>query len=110
MCQEFQFDKLFQNDGENDAGAKKGEERSVAKSKPMAMNLSSTVLASSSSANNHEKEVTGTPVAHEKVTGKLVASRNSENSGNRKAKNRKWPHNFHVSSAVVPHMEKSFRS
>ena len=40
------------------------------------------------------------------VTGKLVASRNSENSGNPKAGNRKWPHNFYMSSAVVPHMEK----
>ena len=55
----------------------------------------------------HEKEVTEKPVAHEKVTVKPVASRNSEDSGNPKAGNRKWPHNFHVSSAVVPYMEKS---
>ena len=55
---------------------------------------------------NHEKEGEGKPVAHEKVPGKPVASRNSENSRNPKAKSRKWPHDFHMSSAVVPRMEK----
>ena len=46
---------------------------------------------------------------HEKeVTGELVASRNSENSGNPDAGSKKWPHNFHVSPAVVPHMEKVY--
>ena len=42
------------------------------------------------------------------VTANLVASRNSENSGNPKAGNRKWPRHFHMSSAVVLHMEKVF--
>ena len=158
----------------------KGEERIVATSKPEAMNLSSTVSASSSSAkdpiaskglvkliasgkpdarrrrsskphgvsrfqvrlqdaylgglmdkvagklaatdesqelwefseseswSSHEKEVTGKLVAHEEVTGKLVASRNSENSGNPKVGSRKWPHNFHMPSAVVSYMEKVY--
>ena len=40
------------------------------------------------------------------MTGELVASRSSENSGNSKAGSRKWPHNFHMSPAVVPRMEK----
>ena len=38
---------------------------------------------------NHKKEVTGKP----------VASRSSENSGNSKAGSRKWPHNFQRSPA-----------
>ena len=38
-------------------------------------------FSESESWSNHEKEVTGKPVAHEKVTEKLVASINSENSG-----------------------------
>ena len=62
----------------------------------------------SESWSNHEKEVTGKPVAHENVTGKLVASRNLEDSGNPNAGNKKWPHIFHLSSAVVPHMESLF--
>ena len=41
------------------------------------------------------------------MTGKLVEPRNSENSENLKAGSRKWPHNFFVSPAVVPRMEKS---
>ena len=47
---------------------------------------------------NHEKEVTGKP----------VASRNSGNSGNSKAGSREWPHTFHMSPASVPHMEKVY--
>ena len=44
---------------------------------------------------------------HEKeVTGKLVASRNFENSGNSKAGSKTWPHHFHMSPVVVPHVEK----
>ena len=39
------------------------------------------------------------------MTGKPVASRNS---GNSKAGSRKWPHNFHMSPAAVPHMEKVY--
>ena len=48
--------------------------------------------------------------SHEKqVTGKLVASRSSRNSGNSsKAGSRKWPHNIHVSPAAVLHMEKVY--
>ena len=103
----------------------KEEERTVAKSKSTAMNLSSAVSASSSSAkdpiaskrpgilkasqeswefseteswSNHEKEVTEKP----------VASRNSRPSENSKAGNRKWPHNFHMSPAVVPHTGKVY--
>ena len=49
---------------------------------------------------NHEKE----------MTGKLVASRNSENSGDSKAGSRKWPHHFHMSPAVVPHVEEVDRT
>ena len=55
-------------------------------------------FSESESWSNHEKE----------VTGKLVASRNSDNSGNSKAGSRKWPHNFQMSPADVPHMEKVF--
>ena len=54
-------------------------------------------FSESESWSNYEKE----------VTGNLVASRSSENSGNPKAGSRKWPHNFHMSPAAVPHMEKS---
>ena len=65
-------------------------------------------FSESESWSNHEEEVTGKLVAHEKVIGKLVASRNSENSGSPKAGNRKLPHNFHMSSAIVPRMEKVY--
>ena len=65
-------------------------------------------FSESESWSNHEKEVAGKLVAHEKVTWKLVASRNLEDSGNPKAGNRKWPHNSRMSSAVVPRMEKVF--
>ena len=47
-------------------------------------------FSESESWSNHDKE----------VTGKLVASINSESSGNSKA----WPHHFHMSPAVVPHL------
>ena len=50
LRKEFQLDKLLHHDVEKDVGAKKGEERSVAKSKSTAMNLSSHVPTSSSSA------------------------------------------------------------
>ena len=52
----------------------------------------------SESRSNHEKEVTEKP----------VASRNSEKSGNCKAGSREWPHNFRMSPASVPHMEKVY--
>ena len=55
-------------------------------------------FSESESWSNHEKEVTVKP----------VASRNSENSGNSNAGSRKWPHHFHMSPAVVPHMEKVY--
>ena len=42
------------------------------------------------------------------MTEKLVASRNSGNSNCSKAGSRKWPHNFHMSQASVPHMEKVY--
>ena len=46
---------------------------------------------------------------HEKeVTGKLVASRTSGNSENPKAESRKWPHNFHMYPAVVPHIDEVY--
>ena len=50
----------------------------------------------SESWSDHEKEVTGKP----------VLSRNSENSMNSEARSKNWPHHFHMSPAVVPHMEK----
>ena len=43
------------------------------------------------------------------MTGKPVASRtsrNSEKSEKSIAGSRNWPHNFHMSPAAVPHMEK----
>ena len=43
-----------------------------------------------------------------KVTGKLVASRSSRNSGDSKDGSRKWPHNFRMYPAAVPHMEKVY--
>ena len=52
----------------------------------------------SESWSSHQKE----------VTGKLVASRNSGTSESSKAGSRKWPHNFHMSPVVAPHMEKVF--
>ena len=67
-------------------------------------------FSESESWSNHEKEVRGKLVAHEEATGKPVTSRNSENSGNPKAGIVKWTHNFQMSSAVVPQMEKSIRS
>ena len=42
------------------------------------------------------------------ATRKPVASRNSENSENSKVGNSNWSHNFHMSPAVVPHMEKVY--
>ena len=51
-------------------------------------------FSESESWSNHEKEVTGKPVSHEKVTVKPVASKISENSGNPKGESRKWQHNF----------------
>ena len=42
------------------------------------------------------------------VTAKPVACRNSEKSGNCKAGSKNWPHHFHVSPAVVPHMKKVY--
>ena len=61
-------------------------------------NQESLEFSASESWSSHQKE----------VTGKLVASRNSENQGNSKAGSRKWPHNFHMSPAVVPRMEKVY--
>ena len=55
-------------------------------------------FSESESWSNHE----------EKVTSKPVASRNSGNSGNSEAGSRKWPHNFHMSPAAVPRMEKVY--
>ena len=68
--------------------------------KPAATDKSQESWESSESESwsNHEKE----------VTGKLVASSSSENSWNSKAGSRKWPHNFHMSPAAVPHMEKVY--
>ena len=42
------------------------------------------------------------------VTGKLVASRRSGISGNYKAGSKNWPHNFHMSPAAVPHMDRFY--
>ena len=55
--------------------------------------------------NNHEDEETVKPVTHKIATGKPVASSNSENSGNPEAEGKKWPHNLHMSPAVVSHMD-----
>ena len=55
-------------------------------------------FSESESWSNHEKEVTGKP----------VASMNSENLGNPITESMKWLENFHMSSAMVPHMEKVF--
>ena len=55
---------------------------------------------------NHEKEVTEKPVAHEKVTGKLVASRKSENSGNPKAEKKEMV--TYVFSSCTSHGESVF--
>ena len=52
-------------------------------------------FSESESWSNHDKD----------VTGKLVASRHS---GNSEAGSRKWTHYFHMSAAVVPHMEKAY--
>ena len=52
----------------------------------------------SESWSDHEKELTGKP----------VASRNLEISGNSKAGSRNWPHHFHMSPAVVPRMAKLY--
>ena len=42
------------------------------------------------------------------MTGKLLASRNSEFSGNSKAGSKNWPHHFLMSPEVPPHMEKVY--
>ena len=39
---------------------------------------------------------------------KPAASSISENSGNRKAERKKWPHDFYISSAAVSHMDKVY--
>ena len=77
--------------------------------KPVATDEHQVLLefSESESWSNHEDEVTEKPVTHKTVTGKLVASSNAENSGNRQAESRTWPHNLHMSPAVVP---QSFRS
>ena len=54
-------------------------------------------FSESESWSNPEDEVTVKLVTHKTVTGKLVASSNSKNSGNLKAESRKWPHNLHMS-------------
>ena len=68
--------------------------------KPVATDKSQESLefSESESWSNHEKE----------VTRKLVAFRTAGNSENSKAGNRKWPHNFHMSPAVVLHMGKVY--
>ena len=53
-------------------------------------------FSESESWSNHEKEVMRTP----------VAIRNSGTSENSEAGSRKWPHHFHMSPAVVSHMER----
>ena len=65
-------------------------------------------FSESEARSNHEDEVTEKPVTHKTATRKFVASSNSENSGYRKAGSRKWPHNLHMSLAVVPHMDTVF--
>ena len=52
------------------------------------------------------RELQGDLLPKKQPQGNLVASRSSENSGNPKAESRDWPHNFYMSSTVVPHMEK----
>ena len=42
------------------------------------------------------------------MTVKLVTPRNSGTSENSRVGSRKWPHNFHMSSAVVPHMDEVY--
>ena len=42
------------------------------------------------------------------MTGKPVASRNSENSWNSEVGSREWPHNFHVFSSCTSHGEGLF--
>ena len=42
------------------------------------------------------------------MTGKTVASRNSESSEILKLEAEKWPHHFHRSPVVVPHMKKVY--
>ena len=66
--------------------------------KPAATDKSqeSREFSESESWSIHEKEVTEKP----------VASRTSGNSKNSKAGSRKWSHNFHMSPAVVPHVDK----
>ena len=68
--------------------------------KPAATDKSQESLefSESESWSNHEREATGKP----------VASRTTGNSGNCEAGSRKWPHNFHMSPAVVPHMGKFY--
>ena len=56
----------------------------------------------------HEDEVTGKLVAYKTGAVKLVASSISENSGNRIAERKKWPHDFYISSAAVSHMDKVY--
>ena len=55
-----------------------------------------------------EDDVTEKPVTYKTVTGKLVASSNSESSGNPDAEARKLPHDLHMSPAVIPHMDTVF--
>ena len=62
-------------------------------------------FSASESFSIHEDEVTGEPVAYKKSAEKPAASSISENSGDPKAERKKWPHNFYISSKVVPYMD-----
>ena len=102
----------------------KGEEKIVAKSKP-ALNLASLVSANSSTVQSpitskspetlkapcqNDWTSTGRRGAREfvakdsKSTRRLVASGNPDTKG----KDNIWPHNVHISTDCVPHMEKVF--
>ena len=78
--------------------------------KPVATDANQVLweFSESESWSNHESEVTEKLDTHEAATGKPVASSNSGNSGNPQVESRNWPHNFHMSPAVVPRMDTVF--
>ena len=114
-----------------------GDNRIVAESKPTTMNLAFSVSTSSSTVNSPiaskspgilkapcrtDWSSTGKLVATEEEqehlncpedsvsTGKLVAPGNPGNSGNSgtEGNDEDWPHNLHISTNYVLHMEKVF--
>ena len=65
-------------------------------------------LSESETWSFQEEAVTERPIACKNATEKPCAPSKSENSGNPKAERKRWPHNLHMSPAIVPHTDAVF--